>query len=160
MNFLDLIQKQYCCLTFILWLLLLSALWVDFGNDGKMIPINFTGVLFFMHMLKRSVFSLLDNINQTLPSNEVYIMQDVLNCCSWRRGISSKMCRWHLVIARLALCLLGGLWWQSSVITSPTFWRSLCLQYLFPPVLSLQLVNLHSICYWKMTRERNMMTWN
>lgn len=56
---------------FILWLLLLSALKVDFGHDSKMIPINFIGVLFFMEILKRSVFSLLDNFKQTVPNNDI-----------------------------------------------------------------------------------------
>lgn len=69
MNFLDLSQKQYCCLMFILCLLLLSALKVDFSHGGKMNPINFIGDLFFMHILERSVFCLRDNINQTLPNN-------------------------------------------------------------------------------------------
>jgi len=71
MDLLDLNQKQYCCPMFILWLLLVFVLQVGVGHDGKMVQINFIAVLLFMHKLKRSVFFLLDNNNQTLPNNDI-----------------------------------------------------------------------------------------
>lgn len=57
------------------------------------------------------------------------------------------MCSPYLGRAGLALCLPGSWWWQSGEKTCPAFRRSLCPQCLSPPVLSLQPLNLHSICY-------------